>query len=63
MKTHYGQYGGQYVAETLMAPLKELEIAYESAKGDPKFRQELSELLKDYVQTAGWVTDTTGMRH
>ena len=49
MKTHYGQYGGQYVAETLMAPLKELEIAYESAKGDPKFRQELSELLKDYV--------------
>ncbi|MBR4353869.1 MAG: tryptophan synthase subunit beta [Kiritimatiellae bacterium] len=49
MKTHYGQYGGQYVAETLMAPLKKLEIAYESAKGDPKFRQELSELLKDYV--------------
>ena len=49
MKTHYGQYGGQYVAETLMAPLKELETAYESAKGDPEFRQELSELLKDYV--------------
>ena len=29
MKTHYGKFGGQYVAETLMAPLKELELAYE----------------------------------
>ncbi len=49
MKTHYGNYGGQYVAETLMAPLKELETAYEAAKTDPSFRREFEELLHDYV--------------
>ena len=49
MNTHYGQYGGQYVAETLMAPLKELELAYGAAKNDPAFRQEFEALLKDYV--------------
>ena len=49
MKTHYGIYGGQYVAETLMAPLKELEAAYESAKADPAFAQEFNDILRDYV--------------
>ena len=49
MKTHYGTYGGQYVAETLMAPLKELEAAYEAAKADPSFQRELDEILRDYV--------------
>ena len=49
MKTHYGIYGGQYVAETLMAPLKELESAYEAAKKDPAFAQEFNDILRDYV--------------
>ncbi|MBR1836518.1 MAG: tryptophan synthase subunit beta [Kiritimatiellae bacterium] len=49
MKTHYGIYGGQYVAETLMAPLKELETAYEEARNDPAFRAEFEALLHDYV--------------
>ena len=49
MKTHYGKFGGQYVAETLMAPLKELEAAYEEATADPAFQQELDEILRDYV--------------
>ena len=49
MKTHYGIYGGQYVAETLMAPLKELEAAYEAAKNDPAFAREFNEILRDYV--------------
>ena len=49
MKTHYGIYGGQYVAETLMAPLKELELAYEAAKADPSFAKELADILRDYV--------------
>ena len=49
MKTHYGAYGGQYVAETLMAPLKELEAAYEAAKADPDFMREFGEILRDYV--------------
>ena len=49
MRTHYGAYGGQYVAETLMAPLKELAAAYEEAKADPSFSKEIDALLRDYV--------------
>ena len=37
------------MAETLMAPLKELEAAYEAAKADPSFQRELDEILRDYV--------------
>ena len=49
MKTHYGIYGGQYVAETLMPTLQALEKAYLEAKADPSFQAELDALLKDYV--------------
>ena len=56
METHYGRFGGQYVAETLMAPLKELEKAYEEAKSDPSFRCEFEEILRDYVGRESPVT-------
>ena len=49
MKKHYGKFGGQYVAETLMAPLGEIELAYESARADPEFQREFREILRDYV--------------
>ena len=49
MSRHYGQYGGQYVAETLMGPLNELAAAYLEAKDDPAFRGEFESLLRDYV--------------
>lgn len=49
MSAHYGIYGGQYVSETLMAPLRELETAYLEAKADPKFWEEYDYLLKHYV--------------
>ncbi len=49
MKTHYGIYGGQYVAETLMSALIELEREYFRAKKDPKFQAELADILKNYV--------------
>ena len=48
-EAHYGIYGGQYVAETLMTPLLELERAYAEAKADPAFQAEFAELLRDYV--------------
>ena len=48
-KGHYGIYGGQYVAETLMGPLAELESAYAEAKCDPEFQREFNEILHDYV--------------
>ena len=49
MKTHYGPFGGQYIPETLMPALFELEQTYEEAKKDPAFQRELRELLTDYV--------------
>jgi tryptophan synthase beta chain len=49
MDTHYGIYGGQYVAETLMPALIELEKAYLEAKQDQVFQQEFQALLKNYV--------------
>ena len=48
-KGHYGIYGGQYVAETLMGPLAELEAAYAEAKSNPEFLREFNEILRDYV--------------
>ena len=45
----FGVYGGQFVPETLMTPLIELEKAYEEAKQDPSFQEELSYYLKHYV--------------
>jgi tryptophan synthase beta chain len=46
---YFGQYGGVYVPETLYAPLQELTVAYEEAKKDPAFKQELDRLLQEYV--------------
>jgi tryptophan synthase beta chain len=46
---HFGPYGGRYVPETLMEPLRELEEAYRAARRDPWFRQELDAFLHDYV--------------
>jgi tryptophan synthase beta chain len=45
----YGPYGGQYVPETLMPALAELEAAWLAASRDPAFGQELSLLLRDYA--------------
>lgn len=45
----YGEYGGQYVPETLMSAVHELENAYESAKTDPDFHNELNRLYQDYA--------------
>ena len=45
----FGPYGGQYVPETLMAALAELERAYREAQVDAGFRRQLDSLLRDYV--------------
>jgi tryptophan synthase beta chain len=45
----FGPYGGQYVPETLMPALGELEQAWLAARDDPAFRAELDGLLRDYV--------------
>jgi tryptophan synthase beta chain len=45
----FGDFGGQYVAETLMAPLAELTEAYLRLRDDPEFIAELDRDLKHYV--------------
>jgi tryptophan synthase beta chain len=45
----FGPYGGQYVPETLMPALAELELAWVAARDDPAFGSELDGLLRDYV--------------
>lgn len=48
-KGRYGIHGGQYVPETLMNALIELEEAYDFYKNDPEFNAELTELLNEYA--------------
>ncbi len=46
---HFGQYGGVFVPETLMTALAELTTAYEQARGEPAFQQELRHHLKEFA--------------
>jgi tryptophan synthase beta chain len=46
---HFGIYGGRFVAETLMPLILDLERAYDEAKADPAFKQQMDGYLKHYV--------------
>ncbi len=46
---HFGRYGGVFVAETLIAPIAELQQAYAAAQRDPQFLAEFDYELKHYV--------------
>jgi tryptophan synthase beta chain len=46
---YFGDFGGRYVPETLVAPVEELERAYYAARDDAAFHAELDRLLKHYV--------------
>jgi tryptophan synthase beta chain len=48
-KGHYGMFGGQFMPETLMSALKEVEEAYRLARRDPRFQKELAYYLKNYA--------------
>jgi tryptophan synthase beta chain len=45
----FGRYGGQYVPETLMPALSELELAWTQAREDPDYRSRLQLLLRDFA--------------
>jgi tryptophan synthase beta chain len=45
----FGEFGGRYVAETLIPAVLEIEKAYEEAKNDPQFQKELRHYLENYV--------------
>lgn len=48
-KGRYGEYGGQYIPETLVPAVQEVERAYEHYKNDPAFQKELQDLLEKYA--------------
>ena len=48
-KSYYGEFGGQYVAESLMNTLAELEKAFDEAVADSKFWEEYNYYLREYV--------------
>lgn len=45
----FGEFGGQYIPETVMTAVHELEKAYDKYKDDPEFNKELQELYHNYV--------------
>lgn len=48
-KGYYGSFGGSFIPPQLVEPLKEIEKEYLSAKRDPIFQKEYTDLLKNYV--------------
>ena len=54
-----GEFGGQYLPETLMPAVAELEAAYRDARADPVFERELARLLRDFVGRPTPLTDAT----
>lgn len=48
-KGRFGIHGGQYIPETLMNAVHELDTAYEYYKNDPEFNEQLTSLLNDYA--------------
>lgn len=49
LKGRFGIHGGQFIPETLMNAVIELEESYNSYKNDPEFKKELEDLLKNYA--------------
>ena len=48
-KGRFGIHGGQYVPETIMNAVNELEATYNKYKDDPEFNRELTELYNEYA--------------
>jgi tryptophan synthase len=49
LQPRFGEFGGRYIPETLVAAHEELEAAYEEARRDPAFADELAHLYRQYV--------------
>lgn len=53
----FGEYGGRFMPESLIAAIDELTVAYEDAKNDPTFQAELADLLKNYAGRPSPITE------
>ena len=54
---HFGQYGGRFVPEALVAAIDDLTAAFHATQADPEFRAELNRLLRDYTGRPSPLTD------
>jgi tryptophan synthase beta chain len=54
---YFGEYGGRFVPESLIAALDELDQTYQQAKNDPTFRAELAELHRTYTGRPSIITE------
>jgi tryptophan synthase beta chain len=54
---HFGQFGGRFVPEALVAAIDELTAAFYATQNDPEFRAELTRLLRDYTGRPSPLTD------
>lgn len=55
---YFGQFGGRFVPESLIAALDELDATYQEAKNDPLFQTELAELHRTYTGRPSIITET-----
>ena len=55
----YGRFGGQYIPETLMPAVAELERAFDEAWRDPTFRRELEDVSRDWIGRPTALTDAS----
>ena len=53
----FGEFGGRYMPESLVAAIDELTVAYEEAIADPEFRAELAHLLSSYAGRPSALTE------
>ena len=49
LPAYFGEFGGQFVPESLIPALDQLEQAFVDAQNDPAFKQELASYLRDYL--------------
>ncbi|MEY4437033.1 MAG: hypothetical protein RL100_497 [Actinomycetota bacterium] len=54
---YFGEFGGRFVPESLIAALDELDAVYQAAKADPSFQNELSELHRTYTGRPSIITE------
>src|SRR5690349_7434585 len=56
---HFGDFGGRFMPEALMAALDELTVAWQEAMADPEFTGESERMLRDYAGTPSMLYDAT----
>lgn len=56
---HFGRFGGRFMPEALVAPLDELDHAWQDAKADPVFMAELDRMLREYANVPSPLYDAT----